>query len=147
MLGQIMACCLMAPSHYLTQFWFSSMLQLQCSRNNELTLNMLNCLKDLKRCIHILYHILDFVQRKKNKFTKEQPYMLPILFCQYHSCWCPGDFKSQVINRHGIDQLSQKILSLASKELITEFSHSSWNFLYHFFQLIETESRIYTSIN
>ena len=24
----------------------------------------------------------------------EQPYMLHILHCQYHDCWCPGDFKS-----------------------------------------------------
>ena len=43
-----------------------------------LTLNMLN----YKRFIDILYHILDFVQQKKTKFTMEQPYMLPILYCQ-----------------------------------------------------------------
>ena len=43
------------------------------------TLNMLNCFKDDKRCIHIWYHILDFVQQKKIKFTMEQPYMLPMM--------------------------------------------------------------------
>ena len=30
-----------------------------------LTLNMLNCFKDNKRCIHILYHIWDFILQKK----------------------------------------------------------------------------------
>ena len=38
---------------------------------------MLNYLKDYKICIHISYHILDFVQLKKTKFTMAQPYMLP----------------------------------------------------------------------
>ena len=33
----------------------------------------------------------------------EQPYMLPILYCQYHACWCPGDLSRQGISRHGID--------------------------------------------
>ena len=28
--------------------------------------------------------------------------MLPILYCQCHACWCPGDFRSQGINRHGV---------------------------------------------
>ena len=73
-----------------------------------LTLKMLNCFEDYKRCIHVLYHILDFVQRKKTRFTMEQPYMLPILYCQYHSCWCPGDLRSQGISRNGIDQISQE---------------------------------------
>ena len=31
----------------------------------ELTLHVLNCFKDYKRCIHISYHILDFIQQKK----------------------------------------------------------------------------------
>ena len=76
-----------------------------------LTHNMLNCFKDYKRCIHIPYHILDFVQQ--NRFTMEQPYMLLILYCQYHSC----NLGSQGINRNGIDQISRNIPSLASKEL------------------------------
>ena len=46
----------------------------------------------------------------------QQPYMLPILYCSYHSCWCPGDLRSQCISRHGIDQISQNISSLASEE-------------------------------
>ena len=34
-------------------------------------------------------------------------YMLPILFCQYHASWCPGNFRSQGTSRHGIDQIHQ----------------------------------------
>ena len=40
-----------------------------------LMLNMQNCFKDYKRCIHISYHILDFVQQNKTRFTMEQPYI------------------------------------------------------------------------
>ena len=47
----------------------------------------------------------------------EQPYILPILYCQHHACWCPGDFMSQGTSRYGINQISQNILSLASDEL------------------------------
>ena len=82
-----------------------------------LTLNILDCFEDYKRCIHLSYHILDFVQQKKTKFTMEQPYMLYILQCQYHACWCPGDLRSQGTSRHGIDQISQSIPSLAPEEL------------------------------
>ena len=64
--------------------------------------------------------MFDFVQQKKTKFTMELPYMLPILQCQYHACWCPGILWSQGISRHGIDQLTRKILPLASAELILE---------------------------
>ena len=63
------------------------------------------------------YHILDFVQQKKTKFTVTQPYILPILYCQYHACWCPGHLRSQDISRHGIDQIRWNIPSLASQEL------------------------------
>ena len=83
-----------------------------------LTLNMLNCFEDYKICIHISYHILDFIQQKKIKVSMEQPYVLPILYCQYHACWCTGDFRSQCISRHGIDLQSRNIPSLASEELI-----------------------------
>ena len=78
---------------------------------------MLNCFKDFKRkrCIHISFHILDFVQQK-TRFTMEQPYML-IPYCPYHSCWCSGDWRSQGISRHGIDQYWRNIPSLASEEL------------------------------
>ena len=55
---------------------------------------------------------MDFVQHKKTELMVEQPYVLPILHCKYHACWCPGDLLSQDINRHDIDQISQKILSL-----------------------------------
>ena len=82
-----------------------------------LTLNVLNCFEDYKRCIHISYHILDFIQQKKIKFTMEQSYVLPILYCQCRACWCTGDFRSQCINKHGIDFQSRNIPSLAWKEL------------------------------
>ena len=48
----------------------------------------------------------------------EQPYLLPILYWQYHACWCGGDFRSQSISKHGIDPQSQNIPSPASEELI-----------------------------
>ena len=38
-----------------------------------LTLNMFNSFKDDKICIHIPYHILDFDQQKKTKFTGSNP--------------------------------------------------------------------------
>ena len=50
-----------------------------------------------------MYQVLDFVQQKKTKVTMEQPYMLPILYCQYCACWCPGNLRSQGISRHSID--------------------------------------------
>ena len=53
----------------------------------------------------------------------KQPYMLPILYYQYHACWWPGDLRSHGISRLGIDQISQKILSLASEEL----KHMVWH--------------------
>ena len=37
---------------------------------------MLNCFKYHERCIHISYHILDFIQQTKTKFTMEQPYVM-----------------------------------------------------------------------
>ena len=61
---------------------------------------MLNCFKDYKRCIHISYHICDFVQQKKTKFTIEQPYMLPMLCWQYHACWCSGNCISMMTSSH-----------------------------------------------
>ena len=99
-------------SHYEMTWW----------DHHILTLNMLNCFKDYRRCIPVYHHILDFVQQKKIRFTMEQPHMLPILYCQYHACWCPGDVRSQGISRHGIDQISQNILSAALEELIMEIS-------------------------
>ena len=78
---------------------------------NKLSLNMLNCFEDYIRCMHISYHILDCVQHNKTKLTMEQPYMMPILPCQYHAYWCPSDIRSQGISRHGIDQISRNIPS------------------------------------
>ena len=73
------------------------------SSNSILTLNMLNCFKDYKSCIHIPYHDFD---KQKIKFTMK-PYKLLILYCQYHACWCPVDLSRQGISRHGIYQVSQ----------------------------------------
>ena len=80
-----------------------------------LTLNTLNCFEDYKRCIHISYHILDFVQQK-TRFIMEQPHILPILYCQYHACSCPSSLSRQGISRHGIDPQSWNIQFPASGE-------------------------------
>ena len=74
-------------------------------------------IKYYERCIHILYYILDFVEQKSAKFTKEQPYQLSIVYCQYHACWCPGSLTRQGINRYDIDQISRNILCLAPQGL------------------------------
>ena len=67
--------------------------------------------------IHITYHILDIVQKKKTRFTMAQPYMVPIvLSIQFLLMAC--DLRSQGISRHGIDKISRNIPSLASEELI-----------------------------
>ena len=47
----------------------------------------------------------------------EQPCMLPILYWQYHACWCFENFRSQGISRHGIDAPKRNIPSPASEEL------------------------------
>ena len=47
----------------------------------------------------------------------EQPWMLPILHCHYHACWCPDNWRSQGINRHSIDSQRWNILSPALEEL------------------------------
>ena len=80
---------------------------------------MLNCLKDDKRCIHVSYHILDCVEEKNTTFTMKQPYMLHILHCQYHACWCPGDLRSWGVEKHGIDHIIRNTPALTSKELRT----------------------------
>ena len=93
---------------------------------------MLNCYKGYKRCIHISYHILDYIQQRKIKFMMEQPYMLPILYCQCHACWCPGDLRSQGNSRHGVDQISQNIPSLTSEELMQKkcnFIAKHWSYI------------------
>ena len=82
-----------------------------------LTLNILSCFPDNKICNHILNPYMDLVWHKLIKFTLEQQYTLPILQSQYCACWCPGDFRSQGINRHGIDPIRLAIPSSASEEL------------------------------
>ena len=84
---------------------------------------MLNCSKDYKRYFHISYHILDFVQQKA-KFTMVQPYMLPILYCQYHACWYPRDLRSQGIIRHCIAVMKLSGRALALGDLV--FKWTTW---------------------
>ena len=118
-----MYCCSWVNSIYLGQarskIWFKMWIFyfLSLKQFSMLTLNMLNCFKDYEICIHISYHILDCIQQKKTKFTMEEPHMLPILYCQCHVCWCPGDFRSQGISRYGINPQSRNIPSPASEEL------------------------------
>ena len=99
------------------------------------TLKRLNLFKDYERCIPISYHsgILNLVQLKKTRFQLPDLqcihfaciHVAYIQYCQYHSCWCPGDLRSQGISRHGIDQINWNILSLVSEELILHFSGSN----------------------
>ena len=72
---------------------------------------------------HMISWIL-FIRRRPNSQSREQPYMLLILYCQYHAWWCPGSLGRQGISRHGIDEISWNIPSLASEEFIclTKFS-------------------------
>ena len=54
-----------------------------------LKLNMRNYFKDDKGCIHIPYHILDFIHQKKTKFTMQQPYI--ICYLSYTVNTMPAD--------------------------------------------------------
>ena len=47
----------------------------------------------------------------------EQPYLVPVLYCEYHVNWRPGDLSHQDINMHNIDSQSHYILSLGQEEL------------------------------
>ena len=71
---------------------------------------MLNCFKYYKRCIHTSYHMLDELGSQ----WSNPRYMLPMLYGQYHVCWCTGDLRSQGISSHGIDQIRRNIPSLTS---------------------------------
>ena len=75
--------------------------------------------------IHISYHILDFVQRKKTKFTMEQPYMLPVLYYQYHGCWCSVDLRSQGISRQGIDP-EYSVSSVRRVNILEKFGEQAY---------------------
>ena len=81
----------------------------------SLALNKLNCFIVCQRYIHILNRMLELAWPKKIKSILEQQYMFSVLYCQYHACWCSGDFRSQSISRHGILSQSQNIPSPASQ--------------------------------
>ena len=71
------------------------------------------------KCIHISYHILEFVQQKKIKCRMESSLHVAyaVLSIPCRTCWCPRHSRSQDISRHGIDLLNQNIPSLASEGL------------------------------
>ena len=56
------------------------------------------------------FHIISWILFNRRRL-KSQPYLLPILYSQYHACWCP------CFSRHGIDQISQNIPSITSEQL------------------------------
>ena len=85
-------------------------------RLSYLTLNMQNCFLNIIKSHVISY--LGICSTEKFKFIIKQPYMLIVLYCQYHVPCCPGDFVSQGISRHGIGEKSRNIPSLASEEFI-----------------------------
>ena len=92
-----------ATSHYLNQWWLDYWHIYASLGLNELTLNMLNCFNNYKRRIHILNRILDLAWPKLMKLALKQKYKSSVLQNQYHTCWCSDEFRSQSINRHGID--------------------------------------------
>ena len=114
-----------ADSKHDTRIQQGSLEREMDTSNSTHNINMLNCFKDYKRCIHISYYILDSVQQKKSKFTMRQPCMLPILHCQYHSCWYPDDFRSQGISRPGNNLTNLDVPSPASEELTCNMLNSS----------------------
>ena len=70
--------------------------------------------------------------------------MLPILYCQYHACWCPGDLNHQGISRLGIDQISQNRLSLSSKVLILKNDRKyKYSFMIHWFSMTMANKNLY----
>ena len=63
--------------------------------------------------IYMLY-ICESEEEQAMETTFQWPGLLTLLmveaeysgfFDQFHSCWCPGDFRSQGISRHGIDSI------------------------------------------
>ena len=84
---------------YVVIFWNYLIVKL----HRLLILNMLNCFKYYKRCIHISYHILGVCSTEEDQIhygvTLHVAY--PILSrVQDHARWCPGDIMSQGIDRH-----------------------------------------------
>ena len=51
------------------------------------------------------------------KLTLEQQYVLSVLHCQYHACWCSGDFGASASAGMVLTSQSRNIKSPASKEL------------------------------
>ena len=92
-------------------------LQIQTLTINSLVLTCWTISKIIKDVFIFCIVSWFLVQQKKTKFTMEQPYMLPTLYCQYHAYWCPGDLRSQGISRHGNDPQSRNIRSPALEEL------------------------------
>ena len=68
--------------------------------------------------------------------------MLCVLHNQYHACWCSGDFRSQGINRHGIDPLKSEY----SVSSIRRFNWCLYSTspLYYWHLYIESGPRYFT---
>ena len=74
--------------------------------NKAITIDSLTCWIILKIIIYIFtIRIISWslFSRRRPISTMEQSYMLLIQNSQYHTCWCPGNLRSQGISRHGID--------------------------------------------
>ena len=98
------------------------------SNYSILAFNMLNCSHIIKDVF--TFRIILFVQQKMTRFIIQQRYMLSIMYCLHHSCWCPGNLMNQGIRKHGIDQISRNTPFLVSTELrycilhpLTEYSY------------------------
>ena len=95
-------CC-----HVLRQTYVTKWTSVQWFTYSINTLNRLNYIKDYN-----INHILDFVPQKKTRLIMREPYMLPIRCCQYHSCWCPGDLRSQGISKYCSDPQGREKISI-----------------------------------
>ena len=100
-LVQVMACCLTAPSHYLSRCWPRSLSPHGVTRPQWV--NLLHT----EFCIFCHFSMMRWHWWLKS-FPMEDKDMI-ILYNQYHGCWWPGDTRSQGISRHGIDLVCLEI--------------------------------------
>ena len=86
-----------------------------------LTLDMLNYFKDYEWCVHISYHILDFVPQTDTKFTTEKPYKCPTLCWQYHACGRSDEFRARAPGAMVSTPQSRNTSSPASVVVVVSF--------------------------
>ena len=90
-----------------------------------LALNMLNCFKDYKIYIHI--HIISSVWFQRRRPNSHGSNLICCLsHCQYHACWCSGDFRSQGISWNIPIPSSKKYLSKVDYNFTYMDSSTSW---------------------